>query len=155
MNNALVSLPVQDLPDAAIDWLALRAFGFNAQVSEFAPAGVLVLFSRKSDFFGASLGGRLARPTTDWAVGGPLLGRLFNEGLAISSGDNGRGGRHFTATLPGDPSGAQSYTADSALKAALLCKVLLEYGPEVEVPAALAQSPAPTQPPSSRPRLRG
>lgn len=136
-----MKIRTSDLTGAALDWAVMIALGHKVfpagdlNVGKFGP-----LFGKTE--YGAALGVRRVRPSTDWAQGGPIIEReeigtkrrmpsMRGEEweAAGSIGAKGAGYRHAVGPTP--------------LIAVMRCYVSSKLGDEVEVPDELLEGALP------------
>ena len=88
-------------------------------------------------------GGKGLEYSTDWACGGPILERMFAQGLRLHAAEHMTGihDKAVVAASLDSPNGF--WFGPTALIAATRCFVASKLGSEVEVPEELACSPTP------------
>ena len=119
------TIKTSELSGAALDWAVAKCLG-EAGVGDF---GSIIPWTSK---LLATLNGRMFRPSTNWAQGGPIIER---ERISIRPDVSTPNFRAFVIRPPEGMS--HRYIGPTPLIAAMRCFCASRLGDEVEVPKVL------------------
>lgn len=124
-----MKIKTSELQGAALDWAVALALWGTVDIATFGP-----MFGK--GFYGPCIKGRqtLFDPSTNWTQGGPIIERMFREGLEMRQGEPEAGNQRAWARLR---DGRYYWHETSPLIAAMRCYVASKLGDEVEIPEEL------------------
>jgi hypothetical protein len=126
-------MKTSELTGAALDWAVAKclvADGFGGKEVRLMKYGPL--FGK--GYLWPTLGFTRVRASTDWSQGGPIIERLYGEGLELVKTDWPETANKFRASLD---SPNKFLFGPTPLIAAMRCYVASKLGDEVAVPEAL------------------
>ena len=119
-----------DLTGPALDWAVAKVEGLQGMLVDCGH----VFFQRRKANGEDSGWVEFFRPSTDWSQGGPIIDRMFSEGLALQQGSPSAANQRCWA-MPERQ--FRISHGPSPLIAAMRCFVASKLGDEVDIPEEL------------------
>lgn len=131
-----MKIKTSELTGAALDWAVAKCKGIDPIIRPYNTKAGAALYSHG----GATIP---LEYSTNWAQGGPIIDRLFKQGLRLHTAEYVTGVRdkNLIAASLDSPNGF--WFGPTPLIAAMRCYVASKLGDEVEVPEELTCSPIP------------
>ncbi|WP_171019824.1 phage protein NinX family protein [Hydrogenophaga sp. 2FB] len=129
----MITIKVSELTGVALDWAVAKAVNLRAEIGmNHTMTGPVVLDAELHEM-GVDSGVEF-KPSTDWAQGGPILDRLYDQGLQLIRTDWPEPENKFRASMHN----LEGYFFGSTPRiAALRCLVASNLGVEIQVPVEL------------------